>query len=73
MQSDQGFHCPPKESVDTTEGMESKGPDDTLRMRQDDLNQCILHMFENTFPLEAAHMIFLHHNLFITLLLGSIA
>ena len=29
--------------------MESKGPDDTLRM-------CILRMFEGTFSLEAAHL-----------------
>ena len=32
-QSDQGLHCLLIESLDTTESMERKGPDDILRMR----------------------------------------
>ena len=42
----QGFHCPLTESLDTTE---SKGPDDTLRMRRMIIFD--LRMFEDTFSL----------------------
>ena len=37
--------------------MESKGMDDTLRMRLMDLNMCILRMLEDTFSLGATEYI----------------
>ena len=36
--------------------VESRCPDETLRVRGINLNQCILRMFEDTFSLCAAHM-----------------
>ena len=53
-QSDQGLYYPWTESLDTADvWMKSKGTDDTLCI-QDDLNLCILCMFEDTFLLNVA-------------------
>ena len=38
--------------------MESKGPDDTLHMRRMIFNLCNLGMFEGTFSLDAAYMVY---------------
>ena len=49
-QSDQGRRCPLPESLDTTNvSMESRGPDETLRMLKIILNPHILRMREITF------------------------
>ena len=37
--------------------MEIKCPDETLRMRGMNLNMCILSMLEDTFSLDAAHIL----------------
>ena len=58
--------------------MESNNLDNTLCILVH-LNLYILHMFKGTFSFDAAHILVseklfqIYHNLFITLLLGSIA
>ena len=47
-------------SQDTTESMESKCLDETLRMRGMNLNRCILHMFDDNFSLTAAQFCVVH-------------
>ena len=52
VQSDQGLDCQLTESLDTTECMNGeRGPRWYFAPVQDDLNLCILHMFEGTFCL----------------------
>ena len=51
-QSDQDLHCLLTELIDTTECINSKYPDDTLRMRRMNLNLCICACSE-TFLLSA--------------------
>ena len=46
-----------KEALDNVESVESKRPDDTLRMRGVNLNLFILRMLEDTYSLGAAHLI----------------
>ena len=57
-QPDQGPHCPLTESLDTTQNvwLESKGPDDTLRMHKMNLILCLLRMFEHIFSLGVPHL-----------------
>ena len=57
--SDQGLRCPLTESLDTiyNVSMESKCPDENLRMHGINLNLCILRVFEDTLLLGTAHFI----------------
>ena len=56
-QSDQSLHCPLAESLDTTECMNGEQrPRRYLAYAQDDLNLCILCLFERVFSLDAAQL-----------------
>ena len=56
-QSDQDLRCPQIESLDTNECFNGKQmPGCDFAHVQDDVNLHILHMFEGTFSLIAAHL-----------------
>ena len=54
-QSDKGLHC--HERINGHFRMYQSRGNDTLRMREINLNLCILRMHEETFPLGLAHMV----------------
>ena len=57
MQSYQDLHCPLTELLDITECMNGEQRLGWYHAHaQDDLNVCILHMFEDTFSLDMAHI-----------------
>ena len=58
VQSDQGLHCPLTESLDTTKMYEWRAKARCYLVHpQNDLNLCILRMFEGIFPLDVVLII----------------
>ena len=53
-QSDQGLHCLLTESSDTTECMNGEQRPECFAHAQDNLNLCILCIFEGTFSLDVS-------------------